>query len=521
MHGVREAHIALRVALLLVVSAVPILAKEAEEFPLEESSVFEDPGSSTADPQVSMIRYQAAEHRTAMCGPAPVPDVVYPKLRSRNPLYGYLPLGNAAGDQVHFVVDESEPEEDAAEQSGTALLRQVADLLTGSAQATPDVKREYDLLYVDTNGDRNLTNDAPLRPMKEPPKVLVNMSNNRSVVVFDYLEIKPLGDSPSTARPVRFVPWLNSVRAAFPGFQAFPVPYPGSPMAGTQQMRLIVTPTAVRTGRIRLGNTWYQAMLGIPISGPATRLLVKTESSSDAQPGRQLRWRQMPLGRQQAADGFYDVAVSPSGDRITVGPYRGPMGEFRVDPGYREVEQFGASGLLQTSTGSTAWIGEPGNYYPAQRPRSCELPVGDYRIASLTVACGDLLVSLSPNARRVQMPGDAAAGTSAFPVAIREGQPFRMRFSDQPTMMFVSPPEKADQLFRRGTTISIQALLLDPSLDCIIRGLNDTTKKLQEQPYPMENGEIRQVPVYASLVPQVSIANAAGKEVASGVMPFG
>jgi hypothetical protein len=64
-------------------------------------------------------------------------------------------------------------------------------------------------------------------------------------------------------------------------------------------------------------------------------------------------------------------------------------------------------------------------------------------------------------------------------------------------------------------------LLLDRSLDCIIRGLNDTTKKLQEQPYRTESGETRTVPVYASLVPQVSIANAAGKEVASGVMPFG
>jgi hypothetical protein len=149
------------------------------------------------------------------------------------------------------------------------------------------------------------------------------------------------------------------------------------------------------------------------------------------------------------------------------------------------------------------------------------LPAGDYGLSFLTLACDDLLVSLSPYVQRAQTPNAVATGAGAFPIAIREEQSFSMRLGERPEMVFLRPSANSNEVFRRGTTVPIQALLVDPSLNCMIRGLNDTTNKLQERLYPTQDGEMRKVPVYASLVPQVSITNAAGKVVANGVMPFG
>lgn len=513
MHGIRGAHGVLRVALLLVLSAAPVRAADVEEFPLEEASVFEAvTADGTADVQTMTYRYQAADRRSVWCESAPQAGVVYPKLQSRAPWYGAVPLSEVATDQTPFVLDESEPVEESTAGSGPSLMRQVADLLSGAQPAVPEVKNKYDVLYLDINGDRDLTNDPPLRPIKDPPQFLVNMVANRSLVVFDYLEIKRKGEHASEAKPVRFLPAFTVHRQK---------QVPGFPGTGGRQANVVMTPTTVRTARIRIDDTWYQAVLRRPGFGEASWLLVTPETAEHSQAGRPQMWLPMPLGRYQTNSGFYDIAASPTGDKITVGPYTGPMGEFRVDLGERKVERFGAVGSLQTAGASPVWMGEPGNNFPTEWPSSCKLPEGDYRLAYLTLACGDLQVSLSPNPRRTQMPNDPSARTAAFPIAIRADQPVVMRLGEQPTVTFVSPSPEANQVFRRGQPIVIRGMLLDPSLDCIIRGLNDMSRKVQERTYATPTGETRTAPVYASLVPQVSITNSAGKEVASGPMPFG
>ena len=103
----------------------------------------------------------------------------------------------------------------------------------------------------------------------------------------------------------------------------------------------------------------------------------------------------------------------------------------------------------------------------------------------------------------------------------RADQPYVLRFSDRPAVVFTSPSADPASVFKRGMTIDLAAVLLDPSLDSIVRGLDDTTQRIGERPFRDLDGQIRNVPVYAPLVPQVSIRNAAGKEVASGTMPFG
>ena len=194
MHGVWGAQRLLRVVSLLVVAAAPVRAADVEEFPLEDASVFETAtAGANADVQMMTYRYHVADHRAAQCESAPQAGVVYPKLQSRVPLYGVLPLSEVATDQTPFVLDESEPIEESTAESGPSLMRQLADVLSGARPAVPEVKNKYDVLYIDLNGDRDLTNDSPLRPMKDPPQSLVTMAGNRSLVVFDYLEIRAHG----------------------------------------------------------------------------------------------------------------------------------------------------------------------------------------------------------------------------------------------------------------------------------------------------------------------------------------
>ena len=151
----------------------------------------------------------------------------------------------------------------------------------------------------------------------------------------------------------------------------------------------------------------------------------------------------------------------------------------------------------------------------------CQLPAGDYQCSDLSIALGHLIVRLSAGPPAIPMSDNSAAGAAGFPIAIRAEQPFVMRFSDRPMVRFLSPLIDSASVFRRGTSISLRAQLVDPSLGCVIRGLDDATQKTGERLYLGDDGETRRAFRYASLVPHVSISNAAGKEVASGTMPFG
>ena len=342
-----------------------------------------------------MFMYRVVENLGTTCTTTPTPDVTYPKLVSATPLYGRLPLANGSEDVLDFVIDESQPVQEPAAKEEPSLFTPTgrgADRIEVPATRTT----KYDLLYVDTNRDRNLTNDPPLRPMKEPPKMFARAGADPSLVVFDYLEVKPAGGdaaTPGTPRTVRVLPWLNAMDA--------------------QQSYLVIMTTSVRKGRIQIGEVWYEAMMGSAVSGQAN-LLVRPEAPADAEASKKT-WSMLGLGLQQAEGKFYEFSINSAGDQLTVAPYGGPMGELRIEPGERKVEQFAAAGSLQTSTGSVVWLGEPGNYYSEERVRTSQLPAGDYQLSYFTVACGDLLV----RSRRT---------TSKFNLAARQPLPPRFQW---------------------------------------------------------------------------------------------
>jgi hypothetical protein len=97
-----------------------------------------------------------------------------------------------------------------------------------------------------------------------------------------------------------------------------------------------------------------------------------------------------------------------------------------------------------------------------------------------------------------------------YGLTIRKDQPYVLDFSNKPGVLFASPPR--DKTFKPGDEVEVKAVLVDPKLDFMIRGLEDTTR-------PKADGQTRGSKL--SLDPKVLITRANGEKVAEGVMPFG
>ena len=101
---------------------------------------------------------------------------------------------------------------------------------------------------------------------------------------------------------------------------------------------------------------------------------------------------------------------------------------------------------------------------------------------------------------------------------IRKDAPFVLDFANKPDVVFASPAK--DRIARPGDEVEVKAVLVDPVLDIMIRGLDDTRRTKKETVKPANGQEYRyERPL--SLDPKVTISDSAGKTVAEGVMPFG
>ena len=85
-----------------------------------------------------------------------------------------------------------------------------------------------------------------------------------------------------------------------------------------------------------------------------------------------------------------------------------------------------------------------------------------------------------------------------FPIQIRKDKPFVLDLANKPEIYFARPEK--DAVYKSGEEVRVIAILIDPVLDIMIRGLNENNK---------------------SLDPMVTIADSNGKTVAEGPMPFG
>jgi hypothetical protein len=88
-------------------------------------------------------------------------------------------------------------------------------------------------------------------------------------------------------------------------------------------------------------------------------------------------------------------------------------------------------------------------------------------------------------------------------------------------MVIFDQPSANQTTFSRGDEIKFAAVLIDPKLDIMIRGLDDTSVKVDKEYKDGSGKVVHTAKVSKSLDPNVVIARADGEVIAEGAMPFG
>jgi hypothetical protein len=217
-------------------------------------------------------------------------------------------------------------------------------------------------------------------------------------------------------------------------------------------------------------------------------------------------------------DAFYEFMTLDAGRKIATRPYKGEVGLIKVGRGGRELEKVEFSGSVHQAGYVSAPIGTLQEYTIGPVPE-CEIPVGDYSAYLIHLTYDNLAIDISnnyhTNAQGVRNGNDIVYG-----MKVGRDTPCVIDFSNEPMVIFDEPT--ADQTsFRRGAQIQFAAVLIDPKLDIMIRGLNDTSVKVDKEYKDRDGKVIHTARVDKPLDPKVVIARADGEVIAEGVMPFG
>jgi hypothetical protein len=392
----------------------------------------------------------------------------YPAFVSKQPLYGSVRFATGygqtnAGMQFYFAVDESQ---------GTG--------------------KGYDRLYFDLNRDLDLRNDSiTLTHQQRVKRAVLSNTQYYPQVFFDPLSINfDLG--PAGTRPVQIMPRLVV-----------------STYGKVESKAVTFVRTQLYQGEVTLGGERYQASLGegYSIRGrldqPGTVLVLATPKGGS----NWISWwgADRLKAIHKVADRFFSCSASSTGEELIVRPYQGDLGTFEIGPGGRWMTNLSVSGSLEAREMAVAVGGELTNGWPTAA-RRCELPVGDYCPDYINVLLGRLAIGISYNYHSEGKPGDRGGRAKVYGLTIRKDQPCVLDFSNQPDVMFASPSR--DQQFKPGDTVEVKAVLVDPKMDFMIRGLHEVLET---------EGKPRALP----LDPKVLITRADGRKVAEGTMPFG
>jgi hypothetical protein len=418
-----------------------------------------------------------ARGQMCRCQDKPCPEVKnYPSFTSQSPIFGSVQFGGKSdktnsGLLFYFAVDESR---------GTG--------------------KGYDRLYFDSNQDLDLRNDPVAKLQTNPPDhgYKPNFSGIKAVAVFDFLKVN-LGTNGGSTNLVEIMP-----RLLLTGND-------------TQTYRyLFFVRTHFFEGDIKVANEHFHAQLGNDyvispsFNFPGTVLdLSGGKTTFDWWGGDRLSATHKVNGR------FFSFSASPAGDELTVHPYQGDLGTFEIGPGTRTMtNNFGVSGSFEGLDRTVAVGGDIQQGRPVEAIR-CQLPVGDYLPEFLTLQFGRLSINLSQNYHSEGKRQSREGRPDVFGITIRKDCPFVLDFSNQPAVMFASPAP--NQRIKLGDTVMVMAVLVDPQLDIMIRGLTDTSRKQTKDAEGKPLGYERNL----SLDPTVMITRANGEKVAEGVMPFG
>lgn len=337
----------------------------------------------------------------------------------------------------------------------------------------------YNRLILDLNRDKDLSNDKPLVPLvKQPKGSALSYSGLRWQACFQSIEVSlPFGDS---SRPLRLIPRVYVTESDYVALNFV------TPHAWQGKLRIEGEDYTVLLGHNYLVTGWFDA--------PDTGLhLIPDGGGSPAR-----WWGADRLKAMHVINGTtYQFSATASGDRLTVSPYTGPFGEFRIGPGERAVDRMVISGALSALDKGVA-VGRDLDRDRPSSAASCRVPVGDYLPNYINVEYGSLRIFLSDNYHADGKPRGRVL-QRVHGIRIREDTAFVFDFSNTPEVLFASPAR--DLVLAPGDELSVKAVLIDPKLDFMIRRLSDT--KL------------------GALTPIVKILRANGEKLAEGTLPFG
>ncbi len=434
-------------------------------FKLREVSAFEHSGSEFVNGQRGTCQEKA------------FPEVkAYPKFISSKPVYGSISFGERAGHTnsamvFYFAADESR---------GTG--------------------KGYDRLYFDLNRDLDLRNDPVLKRLDKPPAgAELGWSNIRQQSCFEFLTVN-FDSGSAGVRGVSIMPRLLCCQYEKEEYNL-----------------MFFVRTRLCEGKIKVGSREFGVRLGnsYVVSGslddPATTLeLLPVEGGNPVG-----WWGGKSLIAAHRVDGrLYSFSATPAGDQLSVRPYTRDLGSFEVGPGERKLEKLAVRGSMRSTNVAVAVGGELESGWP-KATRSCVVPVGDYLPTYLTIEFGRLAINVSDNYHSESKARERAGRAPVYGMSVRKDQPYVLDFSNPPEVLFTSPTKA--QRVRLGEELEVKAVLVDPKLDMMIRGLDDTTRKQTRTP----DGRPLNYEKNLSLDPTVLITRTNGEKVAEGVMPFG
>jgi hypothetical protein len=410
------------------------------------------------------------------CETQPATDVKYPAFKGSNPLYGQAEfdrkyIDDKEGIRFAFAIDRPGQ--------------------TGKGQ---------ERLYFDLNQDGDLTNDPFVKPMKDPPEWSRYKGEELTEVIFNYLAIQFDHGSPSGKQPFVVLPCLNTWRQ--------------------EHSDLCLIATEARKGKFKIGSKGFAVYLSqtYTISGRYDRPFTRLRLVPDGQSGRRYGWwgGDRLSGMHVIEGSLYQFSATTKGDKLFVEPYGGEFGLLRAGVGQRKIEKAMMRGSLMSESRGVA-IGPVTDDGWPEETAEASIPVGDYTPEMLDVRLGRLAVDISNNYHTDGTPRKRD-GRIVYGIKIRKDQPFVFDFANKPDMLFACPAR--DKVLHPGEEINIQAVLIDPVLDTMIRGLTDTTRKQKKEQVDGE-GRTFSYEQDLSLDPTVVVTDADGKRVAEGVMPFG
>ncbi len=217
-------------------------------------------------------------------------------------------------------------------------------------------------------------------------------------------------------------------------------------------------------------------------------------------------------------DEFFEFMLIEDGTKIAARSYNGPLGTIKAGKGGRELEKVEFKGSVHQKANVAAPIGIIEERSP-EAVTECTIPAGDYTSYIMHVTYDNLDICISNN-YHTNAQGQSGGKKTVYGMQVREDKPYVLDFSNEPMVIFDQPPMSKTS-FSHGDEIKFAAVLIDPKLDIMIRGLDDTSVKVDKEYKDATGKVIRTLKVNKSLDPNVVIARAGGEIIAEGVMPFG